>query len=51
MMVGPVYLRSLRLLPSVGTYFIFVGTSKRLPIWTTGDVWSGAIRESSVKSV
>jgi hypothetical protein len=41
----------LRLLPSVGAYFGLVGTSERLLIWTTGDVWSGTIRESSVESV
>jgi hypothetical protein len=28
-----------------------VGTSERLPMRTTGDVWSGTIRESSMKSV
>jgi hypothetical protein len=51
MMVRPVYLRSPRLLPGVGSYFVLVGTSERLPTWPTGDVWSRTIRESSVKSV
>jgi hypothetical protein len=31
--------------------FILVRTSERLPTWTTGDVWSRTIRESSVESV
>jgi hypothetical protein len=48
---GPVCLQSSRLVPDVGAYFALVGTSERLPKWTTGDVWSGTIRESSVKSV
>jgi hypothetical protein len=51
MTVGPVCLRSPRLLPGVGACFVLVGTSKRLPTWTTGDVWSGTICESSVESV
>jgi hypothetical protein len=51
MMIGPVCLRSSRLLPDVGACFIPVETSKRLPTWITGDVWSGTIRESSVKSM
>jgi hypothetical protein len=51
MMAGPVCLWSPRLLLSVGVYFILVGTSERLPTWTTGDVWSRTIRESSVESV
>jgi hypothetical protein len=46
-----VYLRSPRLLSGVGAYFVIVETSKRLPTWTTGDVWSGTIRESSVENV
>jgi hypothetical protein len=40
-----------RLLSGVGVCFGLVGTSERLPMWTTGDVWSGTIRESSVESV
>jgi hypothetical protein len=40
-----------RLSLGVGAYFILVGTSERLPTWTTGDVWFGTIHESSVKSV
>jgi hypothetical protein len=51
MMGGSVYLRLLRLLLSVGACFVLVGTSERLPTWTTGDVWSGTICESSVESV
>jgi hypothetical protein len=51
MTAGPVYLRSPRLLPDVGVCFVLVGTSERLPSWTTGDVWSGTICESSVESV
>jgi hypothetical protein len=35
----------------VGVYFILVGTSERLPIWTTRDVWSEIIHESSVESM
>jgi hypothetical protein len=51
MTVGPVCLRSSGLLPGVGACFILVGTSKILPTQTTGYVWSGTIRESSVESV
>jgi hypothetical protein len=40
-----------RLLLCVGACFILVETSERLPTWTTGDVWSGPIRESSMESV
>jgi hypothetical protein len=47
----PVCLQSPRLLLGVGAYFILVGTSERLPTWTTGDVWSEIIRELSVESV
>jgi hypothetical protein len=49
--VGSVYLWSPRLLSSVGACFILVGTCERLPTWTTGDVWSETIRESSVESM
>jgi hypothetical protein len=35
--------------PGVGACFILVGTSERLPTWTTGDVWFGTIRESSME--
>jgi hypothetical protein len=31
-----------------GVYFGLVGTSERLPTWTTRDIWSGTIRESNV---
>jgi hypothetical protein len=51
MMIGPVCLRSPRLSPGVGACFILVWTSETLPTQTTGDVWFGTIRESSVKSV
>jgi hypothetical protein len=51
MTVGSVCLRLTRLLPGVVACFVLVGTSERLPTWTTGDVWSGTIRESSMKSV
>jgi hypothetical protein len=51
MMTGSVCLWSPRLLLGVGIYFILVGTSERLPIWTIGDVWSRTIRESSMESV
>jgi hypothetical protein len=40
-----------RLLPGVGACFVLVESSERLPTWTTGDVWSGTICESSVESV
>jgi hypothetical protein len=40
-----------RLLPGVGVCFVLVGTTERLPTWTTGDEWSRAIHESSVESV
>jgi hypothetical protein len=51
MTAGPVCLRSPRLLPGVGDCFILVETSERLHMWTTGDVWSGTICESSVENV
>jgi hypothetical protein len=51
MTAGPVCLRSPRLLSSVGTCFILVGTSEKLFMWTTRDVWSRTIRELSVESV
>jgi hypothetical protein len=51
MTVRSVCLRSPKLLPGVGACFVLVGTSERLPTWTTGDVWSGTIHESSVESV
>jgi hypothetical protein len=51
MTVGLVHLRSPRLLPGVGTYFILVGTSERLSTRTTGEVSSGTLRESNVESV
>jgi hypothetical protein len=51
MMLVPVCLWPPRLLPGVGACFILVGTSERLPMRITGDVWSGTICESSVKSV
>jgi hypothetical protein len=38
---GPVYLWLSRHLLSVEAYFNFVGTSKRLPMWTTGMYGSG----------
>jgi hypothetical protein len=50
-MAGSVYLWSLRLLSGVGACFDFVWTSKMLPTWTTGDVRSRTIRESSVEGV
>jgi hypothetical protein len=37
--------------PRCRACFILVRTSERLPMWTTGVVWSGTIRESSVESV
>jgi hypothetical protein len=51
MTAGPVCLRLPRLLPGVGACFGLVGTSERLPIWTTGDIWSGTIHKSSVESM
>jgi hypothetical protein len=51
MMIELVCLQSPILLPGVGTCFIIVGTSERLPTRIMGDVWSGTIRESSVESV
>jgi hypothetical protein len=51
MTAGPVCLSSPRLLLSVGACFILVGTSERMPTRTTGEVWSGTIRELSVKSM
>jgi hypothetical protein len=50
-MVGSVCLRSPRFLLGVGAYFVLMGTSERLPIRTTGDVWFKTIHELSVKSV
>jgi hypothetical protein len=50
MIAGPVCLLSSRLLLGVGACFVFMGTSERLPTWTTGDVWSGTIHELSVES-
>jgi hypothetical protein len=50
-MAGPVCLWSPRLLPVVGAYFILVGTSERLPMQTTGDVWSETIHTSGMESV
>jgi hypothetical protein len=47
----PVCLRLPRFLLGVGACFGLVGTSKRWPTWTTGNVWSETIRESSVESV
>jgi hypothetical protein len=51
MMTRPVCLRSPRLLPGVEAYFVLVGTSERLPMRTTGDVWSETICKLSVESV
>jgi hypothetical protein len=51
MMARLVYLWLPKLLLGVGACFILVGTSERLPTRTTGDVWSGTIRVSSVESV
>jgi hypothetical protein len=51
MTVGPVCLRSPSLLLGVGACFILMGTSKKLPMQTMGDVWFGTIHESSVESV
>jgi hypothetical protein len=51
MTAGPVCLRSPRLLPGVGVCFVLVGTSGRLPMETTRDVWSETIHKSSVESV
>jgi hypothetical protein len=50
-MVGSVCLRLSKLLLGVGACFGLVETSERLLTWTTGDVWFGTIRESSVKNV
>jgi hypothetical protein len=50
-MAGLVCLQFSRLLSGVGACFGLVGTSERLPTWTTGDVWSGIICESRVESV
>jgi hypothetical protein len=47
----PVYLRLPRFLLGVGACFGLVGTSEGLPMWTTGNVWSETIHESSVESV
>jgi hypothetical protein len=46
-----VCLWSPRLLLGVGACFVLVGTSKRLPTETMGDVWSGIIRKSNVESI
>jgi hypothetical protein len=51
MTARPVYLGLPRLLSGVGACFVLVGTSERLTMWTTGDVWSGTICESSVESL
>jgi hypothetical protein len=51
MMARPVCLWSPRFPSSVGACFICVGTSERLPTRTTGDVWSGTIRKSSMERV
>jgi hypothetical protein len=51
MMAGPVCLWWSRFLLGVEACFVLVGTSERLPTWTTGDVWSGTIHESSVESM
>jgi hypothetical protein len=51
MTAGSVCLWSPRFLPGVGVCFVLVGTSKRLPTQTTGDVWSGTIHKSNVESV
>jgi hypothetical protein len=51
MTVGPVCLRSPRFPPGVGACFAFVGTSEKLSMRTTGDVWSGTICKSSVESM
>jgi hypothetical protein len=48
---GPVHIWSPRLLPGVEACFVLMGTSERLPTRTTGVVWSGTIRKSSMKSV
>jgi hypothetical protein len=50
-MTGPVCPRSPRFLPGVGACFFLMGTSERLPMWTTLDVWFGTLRKSSMKSV
>jgi hypothetical protein len=49
MTIGPVYLRSPGLPLGVGSYFVLVGTSERMPTRTTGHVRCGTIRESSVE--
>jgi hypothetical protein len=51
MIARPVSLRSPRLLSGVAACFILVGTSERLPMQTTENVWSRIIRELSVESV
>jgi hypothetical protein len=51
MTVVPVCLRSPRLPLDVGACFVLVGTSERLPTWTTGDVRSETIHESSLESM
>jgi hypothetical protein len=51
MTARPVCLRWSRVLPGVGACFVLVGTSERLPMWTTGDVRSGTIHQSSEESV
>jgi hypothetical protein len=51
MTAGPVCLRSPIFLLDVGSCFVLVGTSEKLHMRIMGDVWSGTIREASVKSV
>jgi hypothetical protein len=51
MTAGSVCLQSACLLPGVGVCFVLVGTSDRLPTWTTGDIWFKTIHELSVESV
>jgi hypothetical protein len=48
---GSVCLRLPRLLLGVGACFVLMGTSERLPTWTTWDVGSSTLCESSVESV
>jgi hypothetical protein len=51
-MTEPVYLSSLRLLPSVGAYFVLMGTSKRLLcVDHVRYVWLMVIRGLSVESM
>jgi hypothetical protein len=51
MTVGPVCLRSPRLLLGVGACLVLVGNSERLPTRNMGDVWSETICKSSMKNV